>query len=413
MDANKPQKYHVRTYGCQANIADSSTIAGVLESLGFEVFPEPKGKNEDEKLLKVIQNCDLLIINTCSVRQKSEDKVYGIGKLLKLPNVTNAPRDDVIPHRKLFIIMAGCMVGSVTGERQRYEFEELKKRTPWVDEYINPSQIMNIPNILFKNKKLSEWASNKFKPRFVENVHNDNTHGFINISYGCDNFCTFCVVPYARGAEVSRSEKEVISEIIHLTKRGFTEFTLCGQNVNSWGLTGTEKFEIRTGSDQKLPFADLLRKIHKIEGVNKINFISSNPFDFTNDLIEAIQLPKISDYIHIAAQSGNNDILKKMNRRHTVEEFITLANKIKEVKPTVELGTDIIVGFPTETREQFMDTVKLFEQVKFNVAFISIYSPRKGTPAEKYFKDDVSRDEKKWRHAYLTEVWNSTKGKKG
>lgn len=405
MDANKPQKYHIRTYGCQANIADSSTIAGVLESLDYEPFPEPEGKNEDEKLLKVIKNCDLLIINTCSVRQKSEDKVYGIGKLLKQQSEKS--------KKKPFLIMAGCMVGSVTGERQRYEFEELKKRTPWVDEYINPSQIMSIPNILFKNKKLSEWAMQKFNPKFVENVHNDNTHAFVNISNGCDNFCTFCVVPYARGIEISRSKEDIILEIIHLTKRGFTQFTLCGQNVNSWGLTATEKFEIRTGSDQKLPFADLLRKVHEIEGVNKINFISSNPFDFTNDLIEAIQLPKISNYIHIAAQSGNNDVLKKMNRRHTVEEFINLAKKIKAVKPNVELGTDIIVGFPTETREQFMDTVKLFEQIKFNVAFISIYSPRKGTPAEKYFKDDVSREEKKWRHAKLTEIWNKSKGKKG
>lgn len=414
MDANKPQKYHIRTYGCQANIADSSTIAGVLESLGFEAFPEPEGKNEDEKLLKVIQNCNLLIINTCSVRQKSEDKVYGIGKLLNRP-ATRAYKEN-LNHpsaRRPFIIMAGCMVGSVTGKRQRYEFAELKKRTPWVNVYINPSQIMNIPDILLKNKQLSNWAVQKFNPNKVIPVQNNDVHAFINISYGCDNFCTFCVVPYARGAEISRPQEEIISEIIHLTKRGFTQFTLCGQNVNSWGLAATEKFEIRTGSNQKLPFADLLRKVHEIEDVNKINFISSNPFDFTNYLIKAIQLPKISNYLHIAVQSGNNDVLKKMNRRHTVEEFIQLVEKIKKAKPETELGTDIIVGFPGETREQFMDTVKLFEQVKFNVAFISIYSPRKGTPAEKYFKDGVSREEKKWRHAYLTEVWNSTKGGKG
>ena len=274
------QTYFIRTYGCQANIADSSTIAGVLESLDFERFPEPEGKNEDEKLLKVIQNCDLLIINTCSVRQKSEDKVYGIGKLLVPQVILSRNEESSSAKRSAFIIMAGCMVGSVTGERQRYEFEELKKRTPWVNDYINPSQIMNIPNILLKNNKLSKWAVGKFNPNSVENIHNDNTHAlahqgassaYINISYGCDNFCTFCVVPYARGAEVSRSQEEIISEIIHLIKRGFTQFTLCGQNVNSWGLTATEKFEIRTGSDQKLPFANLLRKVHEVEGVNKIN----------------------------------------------------------------------------------------------------------------------------------------------
>ena len=397
--------FYIKTLGCQANVADSNTLAGILEALDFEQLPTPTAQNESEELLKVFKECDVFIVNTCSVRQKSEDKAYGIGKIARISLEKNG--------RKPFIIMAGCMVGSVTGERQRYQFAELKKKTPWVDAYINPAQILMIPDILLKNGILGEWAVKKFDPAQVI-AHQDNVkHAFVNISYGCDNFCTFCVVPYARGAEVSLDEKEILNEINSLVNRGFTEIILCGQNVNSWGLSMSEKFEIRTGSDQKLPFADLLRKVHKIDGIEKIGFLSSNPFDFTTDLIDAIKLPKISNYIHIAAQSGNNDVLKKMNRRHTIEDFIALIKKIKTTKPDVEFGTDIIVGFPGETREQFMDTAKLFEMVKFNVAFISIYSPRKGTPAEKYFADDVPRAEKKWRHAYLMEVWEKSKATHG
>jgi tRNA-2-methylthio-N6-dimethylallyladenosine synthase len=152
----------------------------------------------------------------------------------------------------------------------------------------------------------------------------------------------------------------------------------------------------------------LLRTIHEINGVENISFISSNPFDFTNDLVDAIKLPKIDNYLHIAVQSGNNEVLKKMNRRHTIEEFIELIEKILAAKPAAEIGTDIIVGFPGETREQFLDTVSLFERIKFNVAFISIYSPRKGTVSEKSFIDDVSKEEKSWRHKELTKVWRKS-----
>jgi tRNA-2-methylthio-N6-dimethylallyladenosine synthase len=401
MDHSLSGLFYIKTYGCQANEADSGRIAGVLEALDFELVSELTGRNEDEVLFEALSRSSLFIINTCSVRQKSEDKVYGIGRIVKKVSEKNG--------RVPFIIMAGCMVGSVTGERQRYAFEELKKKTPWVNEYINHTQIMHIPEVLLKNGLLSEWALKKFDPDKVSALQTDPAHAFINISQGCDNFCTFCVVPYARGKEVSRTEEDILKELSHLVQRGFTEVTLCGQNVNSWGLGMDEKFNIRTGSDQKIPFASLLRKIHEVDGVKKINFISSNPFDFTNDLIETIKLPKISNYLHIAVQSGNNDVLKKMNRRHTVEDFISLIESIKKAKPEVEFGTDIIVGFPGETEEQFMDTVKLFQTVKFNVAYISIYSPRKGTPAEKFYPDDVPLKEKKRRHVVLTEVWKKTK----
>ncbi len=385
-----PKRYLIKTLGCQANEADSSTMAGILEALGFE-----KAESFD--------STDVFIVNTCSIRQKSEDKAYGVGKLVK----ASLEKND----KKPFIIMAGCMVGSVTGERQRYKFDELRKKTPWVDAYINPSQVTEIPNILFEHKLLDEWALSKFDFASINPVHNSAKHAFVNISYGCDNFCTFCVVPYARGREISRTKTAILTEINHLIRRGFTEFTLCGQNVNSWGLNMSEKFEIRAGGDQKIPFAELLREIHDLPQVTKIDFLSSNPFDFTQDLIETLRLPKISNYLHIAVQSGNNEVLKRMNRRHTIEDFVALTRLIKQAKPSVEFGTDIIVGFPGETREQFMDTVELFKTVPFNVAFISIYSARKGTPAEKFFGDDVSLTEKRWRHSYLNSIWKETKPK--
>lgn len=396
--------YFIKTLGCQANIADSETFAGILEVLGLERVPEAEGKNEDEKLYNTLQKTDLFIVNSCSVRQKSEDKVYGLGKLTKKLLEKTGKRP--------FIVLAGCMVGSVTGERQRYELEELKKKTPWANLYINPHQIMELPDLLVENGALDRFSIKNYNTKTVEASREKGKHAYVNISYGCDNFCTYCVVPYARGKEISRTEKEILKEISNLAKHGYSEFTLCGQNVNSWGLETSEKFEIRTGSDQQLPFANLLRKVHEIENVQKIDFLSSNPFDFTTDLVDAIQLPKISNYIHIAVQSGNNEVLNKMNRRHTIEDFIKLVDRIKEAKPLLELGTDIIVGFPGETREQFMDTVKLFKKVKFNVAFISIYSPRLGTPAQKFFKDNVEFKEKKWRHAELTKVWRNSLKKK-
>jgi tRNA-2-methylthio-N6-dimethylallyladenosine synthase len=387
MNEYSTQKYYITTFGCQANEADSNTMAGILEALGFEK-------------VTTLQESDLYIVNTCSVRQKSEDKAYGIGREIKILK----DQGKKVP----FIVMAGCMVGSVTGERQRYAFEELKKRTPWVNAYINPHQIMNLPQILNQEGILSDWALQKYDPTNVYGSLDDKKHIFINISLGCDNFCSFCVVPYSRGAEISRSKEEILREIKHYLLRGYSEFTLCAQNVNSWGLNMSEKFEIRAGSEQKLPFAELLREIASLNEVSKIDFLSSNPFDFTNDLIEALKNPKVSNYLHMAVQSGNNEILKKMNRRHTVEEFIALVERIKTKKPELELGTDVIVGFPGETREHFLDTVALFKKVKFKVAYISIYSPRKGTPSAKFYPDDVPLKEKKERHAELMKVWQES-----
>ena len=395
----KSKTYFIKTFGCYSNTADSGTMGGMLEVLGYEPLEVPEFKTEKENLQFVMKDADLLIINSCSVRQKSEDKVYGIGKVVK--EVKEAT------GHKPFIVLAGCIVGSVTGDRQRYEFATLKKKTPWADLYMSPAQIHELPLLLKREGLLSEWAENKV----VEGAQDTATHAFINISQGCDNFCAFCVVPYARGREVSRNKEDILKDIARLVKKGVTEITLCAQNVNSWGLSVKEKFQIRTGSNQKLPFAALLREIHDIPEIRKLSFMSSNPFDFTNDLVDTLALPKIDNYIHIAVQSGNNDVLLRMNRRHTIEDFETLINQIKKVKRDIEIGTDLIVGFPGETREQFLDTVELVKKINFSVAFIAMYSPRKGTVSEKTFDDDVPPAEKKYRHDFLTKAWKASKKK--
>ncbi len=386
--------FHIKTYGCQANLADSEKMGGILEALGYKELLVPVFKTEKEEFKYILSHADLFIINSCAVRQKSEDKVYGIGKPVKEVLEKNS--------RKPLIVLAGCVAGSAMGERKRTQLEKLKKKAPWVDLYLSPSEINSLPGLL--NSKNINGGKVDLKLA-------DPKHAYVNVSYGCDNYCSYCVVPYSRGKEVSRSEQEIMGEITRLVEREVREITLCGQNVNSWGLSPEEKLRVRVGTDQKLPFASLLRKIHQIEGLEKIDFISSNPFDFTDDLIEVIKLPKVANYIHIAAQSGNNDILKAMNRKHTVEEFEKLVEKIRIARPGIEIGTDAIVGFPGETREQFMDTVKLFKKMKFNVAFIAMYSPRKGTTAEMSLKDNVPAKEKKWRHAYLTKVWKDSQKK--
>lgn len=401
MPTFKPKKYYIKTFGCQANTADSNTMAGMLEALGFEAIPEPKSTKEYDAMMEVFKDCDLFIMNTCSVRQKSEDKVYGMGKILKEAKLKYG--------KSPYVVISGCMVGSATGERQRIEFSELKKKTSWANLYMNPSQLFDLPNLLKEAGQLGEWAEKKLDMAEIAPKVTEKNHAYVNISYGCDNFCTYCVVPYSRGKEISRTKEEILREIKHLITRGITEITLCGQNVNSWGLSVSEKFHLRMGSSHKLPFVDLLNGILELPEITKLDFISSNPFDFTQDLIDTLKNPKIGNYLHIAVQSGNNEVLKAMNRRHTIEEFIDLYGRIKQVRPDMEIGTDIIVGFPGETEDQFMDTVNLFDKLHFNVAFIAMYSTRKGTYAQKNLVDDVPAVEKKRRHAHLTKVWKKSK----
>lgn len=380
-------KYYISTFGCQMNHKDSQQMAGVLEALGFV---------QTDK----VDKSNVVIINTCSVRQASEDKVYGYGIKYK----------EIDKKQKPLTFVTGCMVGSAKGERTRYSMKSLKNKMPWVDYFLAPNEETEIPKILHKEKLIDDWGLKVLeKHQFEEDAKRDESKtAFINISYGCDNFCTFCVVPYARGKEVSRPKEEILREIGHALLRGYDHIMLLGQNVNSWNLSATDKLKSRKKIGHH-PFADLLKEVHDIEGVKEISFITSNPWDFTPDLVSALSLPKIERFLHLPIQSGSNKVLKDMNRRHTIEEYLELVDEIKEEVPEMRFGTDIIVGFPGETEEDFEKTVELFNKVKFKVAYISIYSPRKGTPAAEHMKDDVPRKVKKERHKKLTEVFNKNK----
>ncbi|NCT55446.1 tRNA (N6-isopentenyl adenosine(37)-C2)-methylthiotransferase MiaB [bacterium] len=379
-------KYYLATFGCQMNHKDSQQMAGVLEALGFI---------QTDKVL----DAKIVIINTCSVRQASEDKVYGYG--IKYKSIDKAD--------KPLTFITGCMVGSAKGDRSRYQLKMLQEKMPWVDYFLSPSEEIEIPKILLKEKLIDEWGIKTLEQHNFENdaKRENSKTALINISYGCDNFCTFCVVPYARGKEVSRPKEEIMREINHAVLRGYSHVLLLGQNVNSWNLSPTEKLKTRKKIG-KHPFAALLKEVHKIEGVNKISFITSNPWDFTTDLVKALSLPKIERFLHLPIQSGSNKILKAMNRRHTVEEYTELVQEIRAEVPNMRFGTDIIVGFPGETEQDFEKTVRLFKEIKYKVAYVSIYSARKGTPAEN-MGDTVPLKVKKERHKILTEVFNQFK----
>lgn len=395
----KVPKYFIHTFGCQMNHKDSQNMAGVLEALGFV---------KAEK----VTDANVTILNTCSVRQASEDKVYGYGIKYKKYNKSKTPTEEYVSKEdKPLTFITGCMVGSAKGNRARYDLDYIKNKMPWADYFLAPSEEGQIPQILLKEGLIDDWSLKALGDFNLEQMakRGENKTAFVNISYGCDNFCTFCVVPYARGKEESRSKEEILMECKHAVMRGYTHIMLLGQNVNSWNLSATQKLKARKHIG-KHPFADLLKQVHKIEGVEKISFITANPWDFTPQLVKTLALPKIERFLHLPVQSGSNSVLKAMNRRHTIEEYLELVNEIKKQVPDMRFGTDIIVGFPGETDEDFKKTVELFKKVKFKVAYISIYSPRKGTPADNHMKDNVSKKVKQERHKKLMEVFNKYKG---
>jgi len=329
-------KYFIKTYGCQMNVADSEGIAGWYQQKGWQEA-------------KSIKEADEVVIVTCSVRQSAEDRVYGlINNLTKLK----------IKKGKLKIILTGCML--------RYPLRWLKDKMPQVDEF----------------KKISEF-------KIKNKIRNSKNQALVPIMEGCNQFCAYCVVPYARGREVSRPFKEIICEVKELAKRGYQEITLLGQNVNSYSYN----------------FAKLLKEIHQIQGIKKISFLTSNPWDLNEEIIEAMKLSKIDRYLHLAVQSGDDEILKKMNRKYTAKQYLKLIGKIRLKIPDIKIGTDIIVGFPGETEKQFQNTVKLCQKVGFVKAYVSRYSPRWGTIAFK-LKDDIPHQEKRRRWKILDDLIN-------
>ena len=400
-------KYHIVTFGCAANEADSERVASYYQSRGYSEAPS-------------IQKADDIIINTCMIRQKAEDRVYGL--------VHNLSKEKKA-GRRMKIVVTGCMVGMAAREKTGRMLALLKKKMPAVDEFLP------IEEVGFDHAPL----------------RGDSVHAWVPISNGCNNFCTFCVVPFTRGREISRPFDDILLECYELAQKGYKKITLVGQNVNSYGadlilgeknvqvmrdVGGPLYFDNKLKSDAtykvkgklikptfvkhlgrlRIPtlFPTLLAETAKIDGIESIDFISSNPWDFSDELIDTIaKNPKISRQIHLPVQSGDSMMLKKMNRWYTREEYLNLVDKMKKKIPSVSISTDIIVGFCGETEDQFKNTVSLAKEVGFSKAYIAMYSDRQMTAAHKVYHDDISYKEKKRRWEYLDELINKTNLRNG
>ena len=366
----KKLSFFVRTYGCQANVVDSQVIDNILIKMGFN-------KSLD------IENADLIILNTCAIRENAELKVFGeIGWLVKKRK--NNPN--------IRVGVCGCMV------QQENVFDRLSKNQH-VDFIFGTHNIDQLPEIIYEsyinnNKILSvkHQAENKYKilPRTIEQKHK----AFVTIMDGCDKFCTYCIVPYTRGQQISRSKEDIIDEIKHLMQSGLKEVTLIGQNVNSYGLDF---------KDKKYHFKDLLEDIAKLN-IPRIRFSTSNPWNLNKDLIDVMaKYDNIMPYIHLPIQSGDEEILKQMNRKMLIKDYIDLVDYLREKIPDISISTDLIVGFPNESSEAFRHTIDLYNRIKYDNAYTFIYSKREGTPAAKII-DHLTLTEKKKRLYELDEL---------
>ena len=349
MNKHLDKKYLIATYGCQMNEHDSEKIAWVLEDLGYT-------STEDK------DDADFIIYNTCAVRKTAEDKIYGkLGELKALKR--NKP--DVI------LAICGCMM------QVKEAVDTVKSKHSHVDIIFGTNNIHKLPQLIDSHKKTGKTIidileENREIDEDIDSNRKFDYKAFVNITYGCNNFCTYCIVPYTRGRERSRNPESIINEIKGLVKNGCKEVTLLGQNVNSYGKT----------LEGKYTFADLLVDINKIEGLERIRFMTSHPKDISDQVIELFgKLDKLCDQLHLPVQSGSNRILKEMNRKYTRESYIEKINKVRKVNPSISITTDIIVGFPGESEEDFNETLSLVEEVGFDSAFTFLYSIREGTPA--------------------------------
>lgn len=359
----------VRTYGCQQNVADGEKIKGLLAQMGFDFCEEP-------------EDADFILFNTCAVREHAEDRVFGNVGALK-----NIKRK----HPTVIIAVCGCMT------EQEHIAERLKKSFPFVNMVFGTHVIHRLPEMLYETIVNSHrvFLRGEESGEILEGipVRRDGTsRAWVTAMYGCDNFCSYCIVPYVRGREKSRKPQAIIDEVQSLVEAGYKEITLLGQNVNSYGKN-LPPWEDGT----PVNFASLLRKLDDIPGDYRIRFMTSHPKDASKELFDVIAQSKhIPHYIHLPFQSGNDRVLREMNRRYDREKYLSLIQYAREVMPDVSFTSDVIVGFPGETYEEFLDTVSLVQEVGFTNLFTFIYSPRKGTRAAS-MPDPVSHEEKaKW-----------------
>ena len=360
LNKDKNLKYSILTMGCQLNENDSEKLCGMLEEMGYTKTENPK-------------ESDLSLFNTCCVRENAEDKLFGkLGELKKVKE-----------ERGTIIAIGGCMM------QEKHITDKIKESYPFVDVIFGTHTLHRFPEDLYKalvEKKKQEDILD-IDGEIYEGLpikRESNIKASVTIMNGCNNFCSYCIVPYVRGRERSRSPRDIIEEVRNLAKEGYKEITLLGQNVNSYLRVEREKniqFEKYEGVDS---FATLLEAINKIEGLERIRFVSPHPKDFTDDVIEAIaKCNKVCKLIHLPLQSGNTKVLKEMNRKYTKEQYLELVEKMKNKIPNLTLSTDIIVGFPGETDEEFEDTLEVVHKIKFEQVYMFIYSRRVGTPGDR------------------------------
>ena len=366
-DTGRKQTYFVFTTGCQMNAHDSEKIAGMLEEMGFL-----RSLTEED--------ADFVIYNTCCIRENAEVKIYGRLGRLKHFKKTN---------KNMKIALCGCMT------QQDVVIEKLRKSYKYVDIVFGTFNLYKLPELLYTNLETNETVFDIWKEEkgIVENIPTILEYPFkasVNISYGCDNFCSYCIVPYVRGRERSRKKEDILNEIKCLAASGIKEIVLLGQNVNSYGKN----------LNPPVSFAQLLREINELDGIERIRFMTSHPKDLSDELILAMkECSKVCNYLHLPFQAGSNAILEKMNRKYTKEKYLELINKIRSQIPDILLSTDKMVGFPGETEDDFLDTLDVVNTVGFSTAFTFIYSKRTGTPAavmdnqidEKTVKDRFNR----------------------
>ncbi|WP_400163443.1 tRNA (N6-isopentenyl adenosine(37)-C2)-methylthiotransferase MiaB [Brevibacillus sp. TJ4] len=370
-EIGKGKRYHVRTYGCQMNEHDSETISGILEQMGYASTDN-------------VEDADVVLFNTCAIRENAEDKVFGeLGNMKRIKN--NNPN--------LILGVCGCM------SQEEKVVSKILKSYQQVDLVFGTHNIHRLPELLreaiySKEMVIEVWSKEGDIVENMPKIREGNTKAWVNIMYGCDKFCTYCIVPYTRGKERSRRPEDVIAEVRDLARQGFKEIMLLGQNVNAYG----KDFE-----DITYGFGDLLDEIRKID-IPRIRFTTSHPRDFDDHLIEVLSKGgNLVEQIHLPVQSGSSEVLKRMARKYSREHYLELVRKIKAAIPNVSLSTDIIVGFPGETDEQFEDTLSLVEEVRYDFAYTFIYSPREGTPAAG-MEDNVPMEVKKERLYRLNEA---------
>lgn len=365
------KKYFLKTYGCQMNVHDSELIRNLVEGIGF---------NEVDKM----EEADLIILNTCAIRENAHDKVFGF--LGRCKHLKEEKKDTIIA-------LCGCMA------QEPSVCEEILNRHKYVDLIFGTHNIHELPNLLAQSNSKLDIEVESIEGNVFENLEykrDSKIEAWVNIMYGCDKFCTYCIVPYTRGKQRSRKSKFIIEEVRKLISEGYKEVTLLGQNVNAYGKD----------LDGEISFAELLKSVADT-GISRVRFVTSHPWDFSDELIDVISKePNVMPYVHLPLQSGSSRILKIMGRRYTSEEYIALFDKIKEKIERVAITTDIIVGFPGETEEDFQKTLDVVARCKFDNAFTFIYSPRIGTPAAN-LPDQVPEDIKSSRLSRLNELVNS------